>query len=173
MTHPKEKVEVAIQMLKAQGHDVEAKLLGDKGTWFDVDHRMRVSWEEMQNLADGVYSLTELEELFIQRRLENTSPDELADGIINEWAAFAQVGHAKDLTTDFKELAERAFTYRNATQSLDNQRRNFELIAEHTGHPISDALLEEPSARERTARDEFLRAYKDYLNKKRLLSAQN
>jgi hypothetical protein len=69
MAHPKEKVEKAIQMLKAQGHAVEAQVRGEKGTfWFEVDRRMLVSWEEMQNLADGVYSLAELEELYKKRR---------------------------------------------------------------------------------------------------------
>jgi hypothetical protein len=167
MAHSKEKIEAAIRMLNAQGHVVETQVQDDK-TRFAIDRRMRASSEEMQNLADGVYSLTELEKLFIQRRVENTSPGELAEGVINEWAAYAQASHAKDLTTEFKDVAERAFEYRNATQWLDNQRRNFELIAEHTGQPISDALLEEPSARERTARTVFLGAYTDYLNKRRI-----
>ena len=41
---------------------------------------MLVSWEEMQNLADGVYSLAELEELFRRRQAEEASEraDELA-----------------------------------------------------------------------------------------------
>lgn len=65
----KDKVDVAIQMLKAQGHSVEAQVCGSKGTfWFEVDRRMLVSWEEMTNLADGVYSLAELEELYKKQR---------------------------------------------------------------------------------------------------------
>jgi hypothetical protein len=167
MAHSKEKIEAAIRTLNAQGHVVETQMQDGK-TWFAIDGRMRASAEEMQNLADGVYSLAELEELFIQRRIENTSPGELAEEVINAWAVNAQAGHAKDLTRDFKDVAERAFEYRNATQWLDNQRRNFELIAEHTGKPVSDGLLEEPSARERTARTVFLGAYKDYLNKRRI-----
>jgi hypothetical protein len=163
----KEKIDAAIAMLKTQGHGVEMVVEDDK-TWFEIDRRMRATPEEMRNLADGVYSLTELEELFIQRRVENTSPDELAEGVINEWASYAQVGHAKDLTAGFKELAERAFEFRNATQFLDNQRRNFEMIAEHTGKTVSDASLEEPSARERATREAFVSAYKDYLNKGRV-----
>ncbi|MGA2235972.1 MAG: hypothetical protein ABSG23_10910 [Terriglobales bacterium] len=65
----KDKIDVAIEMLKEQGHTVEAQVRGKKGTfWFEVDRRMLVSSEEMQNLADGVYSLTELEELYKKRR---------------------------------------------------------------------------------------------------------
>ena len=69
MSHPKEKIDAAIRMLKAQGHTVKTQLRDDK-FWFEVDRRMLVSWEEMQNLADGVYSLAELEELFRRRRAE-------------------------------------------------------------------------------------------------------
>ncbi len=167
MAHSKEKTEAAIRMLSARGHSVEMQV--DRGkTWFEIDRRMRASGEEVQNLADGVYSLAELEELFIQRRVENTSPGELADGVINEWAVYAQAGHAKNLIAEFRALAERAFEFRTATQSLDNQRRNFDLIAEHTGQPVSKTLLEQQSARERAAREAFLSTYKDYLNKKRV-----
>lgn len=74
MAHAKEKVETAIQMLKAQGHTVETQVRGEKGTfWFEVDRRMLVSWEEVQNLSDGVYSLAELEEIFKQRLVEEQS----------------------------------------------------------------------------------------------------
>jgi hypothetical protein len=74
MTHAKEKVEAAIQMLKAQGHTVETQVRGEKGTfWFEVDRRMLVSWKEMQNLSDGVYSLAELEEIFKRRLVEEQS----------------------------------------------------------------------------------------------------
>ena len=65
----KDKIDVAIQVLQAQGHSVEAQVRASKGTfWFEVDRRMLVSWEEMTNLADGVYSLTELEELYKKRQ---------------------------------------------------------------------------------------------------------
>jgi hypothetical protein len=61
-------------MLKAQGHTVQPQVHGDKGTfWSEVDGRMLVSWEEMQNLADSVYSLDELEELFKRRQAEEQS----------------------------------------------------------------------------------------------------
>jgi hypothetical protein len=70
----KEKVEVAIRMLKTQGHTVEVQLDTDKGTrWYQVDERMRVSWQEMQDLADGVYNIEELEELYKRRQVEEQS----------------------------------------------------------------------------------------------------
>ncbi len=113
MAHPQEKVEAAVGMLKAQGHVVEI-LRGEKGTWYEVDHRMRASWEEMQNLADGVYSLTELEELFIRRQIEEVSPDELSQRILAEWHSYFEVGHADSLAPEFRELKDRAFEYLNA-----------------------------------------------------------
>lgn len=113
-----EKIEVAIRMLREQGHTVEIR--PDRGkTWFEIDHRMRASAEEMQNLADGVYSLAELEEIFLQRRIESASPDELAEAVINEWAMYAQAGHAEDLTPEFRYLADRACEFRNAAQWLE------------------------------------------------------
>ena len=161
MAPTKEKIDVAIRMLRTQGHVVEVQ--PDRGkTWFEIDKRMRASAEEMQNLADGVYSLLELEEVFIQRRIDTTSPDELAEGVINEWAMYTRAGHAHDLTPEFRELADTACEFRNAVQWLDNQRRSFEMIAEHSTQPISEALLEQPSARERSARQAFLSAYKGY-----------
>jgi hypothetical protein len=70
----KEKVEAGIRLLKAQGHSVETQVRGDQGRfWFEVDRRMLVSWEEMQNLADGVYSLAELEELYKKRQAEEAA----------------------------------------------------------------------------------------------------
>ena len=69
----KDKVNTAIRMLKEQGHVVQTQVRGAQGKfWFEIDSRMLVSWEEMQNLADGVYSLSELEDLF-ERRRQNTS----------------------------------------------------------------------------------------------------
>jgi hypothetical protein len=133
MTPAKEKIEVAIRTLRSEGHVVEIQL--DRGkTWFEIDRRMRASAEEMQSLADGVYSLTELEGLFIQRRIESTSPDELAEAVINEWAVYAQAGHSEDLAPEFRDLADRACEFRSAMQWPDNQRRSFELIAEYANN---------------------------------------
>jgi hypothetical protein len=77
---------------------------------------------------------------------------------------YAQTGHAKELTPEFRDLADRACEFRNATQWLDNQRRSFELIAEYANQPSSEAVLEKPSARERTSREAFLAAYKSYFS---------
>ena len=106
----KEKIDAAVQMLKKQGHSVDAQVRDGK-EWFQIDGRMLASSEEMRNLGDGVYSLAELEELFIRRRVEETSPDELAEGVINEWAAYARVGHAKELPSEFKVLTIELSSY--------------------------------------------------------------
>jgi hypothetical protein len=167
-----DKIEAAIRMLEKDGHSIQRQLANGK-VWFEIDRRMRATPDEMQNLADGVYSLTELEELFIQRRVENTDADELAEGLITEWGRYAEAGHAKDLSADFKDVAERAFDLRSATQLLDNQRRNFEMIAEHTGKPVSDDALEQPLARHQAAREKFLSTYRVFLNKQRISRASN
>jgi hypothetical protein len=73
--HAKEKVEAAIRMLKTQGHTVEISR-GEKGTWYTVDERMRLSFEEMQHLADGVYSLNELEDLFRRRQAGESNSEQ-------------------------------------------------------------------------------------------------
>jgi hypothetical protein len=167
MAHPEEKVEAAIRMLRADGHVVERRLLGEKGTWFDVDLRMRVSWEEMQSLADGVYSLIELEELFIRRRVREASehPHIFADQLLREGSDYFELGYADALP---QELKDRALGYLNAREDLDNQRRNI-LIEEHTGQPIPHASLEPAVSWEHAAREAFLDAYRSYLDQKRVL----
>ncbi len=59
---PSEKVEEGIRKLKQDGHTVVMELRnGERGTkCFNVDGRMIVSWEEMQELGVGLYSLAEL-----------------------------------------------------------------------------------------------------------------
>jgi hypothetical protein len=69
----KEKVEVAIRMLKGQGHTVNIRVREGGKQWFEIDGRMLASWDEIQNLADGVYSLDELEDLFKRRQAEEQS----------------------------------------------------------------------------------------------------
>jgi hypothetical protein len=67
-----QKVDAAIEALKAQGHTVRP--YNREGTfWFEIDGRMLASWQEMEELADRVYSLTELEDLFLRRRREELS----------------------------------------------------------------------------------------------------
>jgi hypothetical protein len=66
-----EKIEAAIRMLEGQGHTVKPQLRGGSRTmWFEIDGRMLASWQEMQDLADGVYSLPELEDLYERRQAE-------------------------------------------------------------------------------------------------------
>lgn len=68
----KQKIDAAIEALKAQGHTVRP--YNREGTfWFEIDGRMLASSQEMENLADRVYSLTELEDLFVRRQKEEQS----------------------------------------------------------------------------------------------------
>jgi hypothetical protein len=131
---------------------------------------MRVSWEEMQNLADGVYSLTELEELFIRRRVKEASesPDIFADQLLREGSDYFELGYADALP---QELKDRALGYLNASENLDNQRRNIELIEQHTGQPVPDASLEPAVSLERAACEAFLNAYRDHLDRRRIVMA--
>jgi predicted ATPase len=62
----KEKIDIAILNLRDQGHTVEPRIHTDGKMWFEIDRRMLASWQEMQDLADGL-SLTELEALYIKR----------------------------------------------------------------------------------------------------------
>ena len=65
----KAKIEAAIKMLQEQGHSVQTQMREQKNTvWFEIDRRMLPSWEEMENLVDGVYSLEELEDLYRRRQ---------------------------------------------------------------------------------------------------------
>jgi hypothetical protein len=67
----KQKIDKAVGMLREQGHTVQPQIRGATGTiWFEIDGRMLASWKEMQNLADGIYNLAELEELYVRRRAE-------------------------------------------------------------------------------------------------------
>jgi hypothetical protein len=69
LTDMKENIEAAIKMLRGQGHSVCAQVREGK-QWFHVDERMLVSWAEMNDLARGVFSLVELEDLYRRRRAE-------------------------------------------------------------------------------------------------------
>jgi hypothetical protein len=63
------KIDKAIEVLKQQGHTVRP--YNREGTfWFEIDGRMLASAQEMGELADRVYSLTELDDLFKKRRAE-------------------------------------------------------------------------------------------------------
>lgn len=56
-------------MLQGQGHTVRPQSR-EGALWFEINGKMLASWKEMEELADGVYSLSELEELFVRRRSE-------------------------------------------------------------------------------------------------------
>lgn len=63
------KILAAIASLQEQGHTVRSYPHGDE-EWFEIDSCMLARPNEMEDLADGVYNLGELEELFTKRRLE-------------------------------------------------------------------------------------------------------
>ena len=68
------KIEAAIKMLQEQGHSVQTQMRGKKDTvWFEIDRRMLASWEEMENLADGVYSLVYFTYWHEKRRRKSAS----------------------------------------------------------------------------------------------------
>lgn len=62
----------AIKMLQGQGHTVRPYIR--YGTlWFEINGSMSATRQEMLELADGVYSLQELAELFARRHAQETS----------------------------------------------------------------------------------------------------
>jgi hypothetical protein len=65
----KSKVDAAIEALKSQRHTVRP--YNREGQfWYEIDGRMLASHQEMEDLADRVYSLLELEDLFVRRQKE-------------------------------------------------------------------------------------------------------
>lgn len=64
-----DKLSKGIRILREQGHQVEGRIQFDK-MWWEIDRRMLASPEEIGHIADGVYSFSELEELYIRRRAE-------------------------------------------------------------------------------------------------------
>lgn len=68
-TNEVSKVSKGVRMLKEQGHFVEGRVKGAK-MWWEIDHRMLATPEEIEHIADGVYTLSELEDLFVRRAEE-------------------------------------------------------------------------------------------------------
>ncbi len=65
-----EKVRAEIETLEKQGHTVSRCFVGDKPC-YEIDGRMTITGKEMRELADGVYSFSELEkDLLVRRRAE-------------------------------------------------------------------------------------------------------
>jgi len=60
-----------VRMLEEQGHLLEGRVQFNKICW-EIDCRMLATPEEMTHLADGVYSLSELEELHKRRTQQQT-----------------------------------------------------------------------------------------------------
>jgi hypothetical protein len=64
-----EDVNAAVKMLHTQGHAVRPYIR--RGVlWFEIDGNVLATRQELLELADGVYSFTELQELFVLRRTE-------------------------------------------------------------------------------------------------------
>jgi hypothetical protein len=72
------KVSEAIAALRAQGHRVEVVNRSGK-LWCELDRRMLATMQEMEELADGVFSLAELEELYVRRRALEAQARELGE----------------------------------------------------------------------------------------------
>jgi hypothetical protein len=64
-----DKISEGVRMLQGQGHRVELRNEFGK-MWWEIDHWVPASPEEIEHLVDGVYSLDELQELYIKRRRE-------------------------------------------------------------------------------------------------------
>ena len=64
-----DKISKGVRMLEEQGHHVQRHFRHGK-MWWEIDGQMRATAEEIEHLADGVYSVEELVGLFIKRRLE-------------------------------------------------------------------------------------------------------
>jgi hypothetical protein len=61
-----------VSILRRQGHTVEARFQFGK-TWWEIDRRMLATREEVKHIADGIYSLPELEELYLRRHRDEQS----------------------------------------------------------------------------------------------------
>jgi hypothetical protein len=64
-----EDVNAAVKMLHTQGHAVRPYIRYGV-LWFEIDGNVLATRQELLELADGVYSYTELLELLAQRRTE-------------------------------------------------------------------------------------------------------
>jgi hypothetical protein len=64
-----EDINKAVKMLHSQGHAVRPYIRYGV-LWFEIDGNMLTTRQELLELADGVYSLTELQELFVLRHLD-------------------------------------------------------------------------------------------------------
>jgi hypothetical protein len=65
-----ENLNAAVRMLHTQGHAVRPYVRYGV-LWFEIDGNVLATRQELLELADGVYSFTELRELLILRRTED------------------------------------------------------------------------------------------------------
>ena len=64
-----EDLNAAVKMLHTQGHAVRPYVRSGV-LWFEIDGNVLATRQELLELADGVYSFTELLDLLAQRRTE-------------------------------------------------------------------------------------------------------
>lgn len=60
----REKIDAAVSMLLEEGHTVRSFAARGGWPWFEIDGTRLASWLQMQRLADGSETLSEIEELF-------------------------------------------------------------------------------------------------------------
>jgi hypothetical protein len=75
--------------------------------------------------------------------------DELAQQVVNAWAVNVKAGNSALLTDSFKALFEAACQYRTAKAYADQYRK-------------FNRLSQKDAAREKTTRESFAGAYKEY-----------
>jgi hypothetical protein len=64
-----EDINAAVIMLHTQGHAVRPYIRYGV-LWFEIDGSILATRQELLELADGVYSFKDLQELFLRRRTE-------------------------------------------------------------------------------------------------------
>jgi hypothetical protein len=64
-----EKISKGLGMLKEQGHTIRPRFQFEK-RWWEIDGDLLATSEEIEHIADGVYSFPELKELCIKRRAD-------------------------------------------------------------------------------------------------------
>jgi hypothetical protein len=64
-----EKVSKGVAILREQGYRVEGRIQFGK-EWWEIDRYLLASPEEIEHIADGVYSFAELEELCVKRQAD-------------------------------------------------------------------------------------------------------
>jgi len=73
--------------------------------------------------------------------------DDLAQRVVDGWAANVNAGHRTDITAEYNALLEKALLYRTAKQTADNHRE-------------FKVLSEQEAAAETATRQAFAEAYK-------------